>query len=213
MNIVLMGCPGAGKGTQSAKMQDKFHLYHISTGDVLRAEIAKGSELGEEIAGIINKGNLVPDALMISMLENIVKSTDKGIIFDGFPRTVAQAEALDSMMKRLNRKVTHVIMITLPEEEIISRITSRRQCKKCGEIYHVDPSSPLPTCKACGGELYTRADDTAERVKHRIDVYHQETLPVKDYYKNSGVYKEVDGHQTPDQVFAEISNILEEGAK
>ena len=213
MNIVLMGCPGAGKGTQSAKMQDKFHLYHISTGDVLRAEIAKGSELGKEIAGIINKGNLVPDALMISMLENIVKSTDKGIIFDGFPRTVAQAEALDSMMKRLNRKVTHVIMITLPEEEIISRITSRRQCKKCGEIYHVDPSSPLPTCKACGGELYTRADDTAERVKHRIDVYHQETLPVKDYYKNSGVYKEVDGHQTPDQVFAEISNILEEGAK
>ena len=213
MNIVLMGCPGAGKGTQSAKMQDKFHLYHISTGDVLRAEIAKGSELGKEIAGIINKGNLVPDALMISMLENIVKSTDKGIIFDGFPRTVAQAEALDSMMKRLNRKVTHVIMITLPEEEIISRITSRRQCKKCGEIYHVDPSSPLPICKACGGELYTRADDTAERVKHRIDVYHQETLPVKDYYKNSGVYKEVDGHQTPDQVFAEISNILEEGAK
>ena len=213
MNIVLMGCPGAGKGTQSAKMQDKFHLYHISTGDVLRAEIAKGSELGKEIAGIINKGNLVPDALMISMLENIVKSTDKGIIFDGFPRTVAQAEALDSMMKRLNRKVTHVVMITLPEEEIISRITSRRQCKKCGEIYHVDPSSPLPTCKACGGELYTRADDTAERVKHRIDVYHQETLPVKDYYKNSGVYKEVDGHQTPDQVFAEISNILEEGAK
>lgn len=213
MNIVLMGCPGAGKGTQSAKMQDKFHLYHISTGDVLRAEIAKGSELGKKIAGIINKGNLVPDALMISMLENIVKSTDKGIIFDGFPRTVAQAEALDSMMKRLNRKVTHVIMITLPEEEIISRITSRRQCKKCGEIYHVDPSSPLPTCKACGGELYTRADDTAERVKHRIDVYHQETLPVKDYYKNSGVYKEVDGHQTPDQVFAEISNILEEGAK
>ena len=179
MNIVLMGCPGAGK----------------------------------EIAGIINKGNLVPDSLMISMLENIVKGTDKGIIFDGFPRTVAQAQALDDMMKRLNRKITQVIMITLPEEEIISRITSRRQCKKCGEIYHVDPSAPMQTCKACGGELYTRADDTAERVKHRIEVYHQETLPVKDYYKNSGVYKEVDGHQTPDQVFAEISNILEEGAK
>ena len=100
MNIVLMGCPGAGKGTQSAKLQDKFHLKHISTGDVLRAEIASGSALGQEIAGIINKGNLVPDELMISILENIVKSTDKGIIFDGFPRTVAQAEALDAMMKR-----------------------------------------------------------------------------------------------------------------
>ena len=99
MNIVLMGCPGAGKGTQSAKMQEKFHLYHISTGDVLRAEISKGTELGKEIAGIINKGNLVPDSLMISMLENIVKGTDMGIIFDGFPRTVAQAQALDDMMK------------------------------------------------------------------------------------------------------------------
>ncbi len=213
INIVLMGCPGAGKGTQSAKMQEKFHLYHISTGDVLRAEISKGTELGKEIAGIINKGNLVPDSLMISMLENIVKNTEQGIIFDGFPRTVKQAEALDEMMKRLNRKITQVIMITLPEEEIISRITSRRQCKKCGEIYHVDPAAPMQTCKACGGELYTRADDTAERVKHRIEVYHQETLPVKDYYQNSGVYKEVDGHQTPDHVFADISNLLEEGAK
>ncbi len=213
MNIVLMGCPGAGKGTQSAKMQDKFHLCHISTGDVLRAEIAKGGELGKEIAGMINKGNLVPDSLMISMLEGIVKNTDKGIIFDGFPRTVAQAKALDDMMKRLNRQITHVVMITLPEEEIISRITSRRQCKKCGEIYHIDAANPATVCKACGGELYTRADDTAERVKHRIEVYHQETLPVKDYYQNSGVYKEVNGHQAPEQVFADISKILEEGAK
>lgn len=213
MNIVLMGCPGAGKGTQSAKMQEAFDLYHISTGDVLRAEIAKGSPLGKEIAGIINKGNLVPDELMISMLENIVKETGKGIIFDGFPRTVAQAKALDEMMARLQRKITEVIMITLPEGEIIKRITSRRQCKKCGEIYHIDAQAPVQKCSQCGGELYTRADDTEERVKHRIEVYHQETLPVKDYYKNSGVYKEVDGHQTPEEVFAEISKILEEGAK
>lgn len=213
MNIVLMGCPGAGKGTQSAKMQDKFHLFHISTGDVLRAEIEKGTALGKEIAGIIDKGNLVPDSLMISMLENIVKSTDKGIIFDGFPRTVAQAQALDDMMNRLHRKITEVIMITLPESEIIKRITSRRQCKQCGKIYHIDASFTEEKCKTCGGELYTRADDTAERAKHRIDVYHSETLPVKDYYKNSGVYREVNGDQTPERVFADISKILEEGAK
>ena len=112
MNIVLLGCPGAGKGTQSAKLQDVFHLKHISTGDVLRAEIASGSALGQEIAGIINKGNLVPDELMISLLENIVKTTDKGIIFDGFPRTVAQAKALDAMMKRLDREISEVVRLT-----------------------------------------------------------------------------------------------------
>ena len=208
MNIVLMGCPGAGKGTQSAKLQEKLHLKHISTGDVLRGEIASGSELGKQIADIINKGNLVPDELMISMLENIVKSTDKGIIFDGFPRTVAQAEALDAMMKRLNREISAVIMIDLPESEVVSRITSRRQCKKCGEIVHVDPSAPATKCPVCGGELYTRADDTAERAKHRLDVYHHETLPVKNFYQNSGKYVEINGNQTPEQVFEELVNVL-----
>lgn len=179
MNIVLMGCPGAGKGTQSAKLQDTFHLKHISTGDVLRAEIASGSDLGKRIAGIIDKGNLVPDELMISMLENIVKATDKGIIFDGFPRTVAQAEALDAMMKRLERSITAVIMIDLPESEVVNRIASRRQCGKCGAILHITPGTPANKCPVCGGELYTRPDDTPERVKHRLEVYHTDTLPVK----------------------------------
>ena len=132
MNIVLMGCPGAGKGTQSAKLQQKFDLQHISTGEVLRKEIASGSELGKQIAGIINNGNLVPDEMIASMLENKVKNTEKGIIFDGFPRTVAQARVLDEMMKRLGRDLTHVVMIDLPEGEVINRICSRRQCKKCG---------------------------------------------------------------------------------
>lgn len=208
MNIVLMGCPGAGKGTQSAKLQDKFHLKHISTGDVLRAEIASGSALGQEIAGIINKGNLVPDELMISILENIVKSTDKGIIFDGFPRTVAQAEALDAMMKRLGREITEVVMIDLPESEVVSRITSRRQCRKCGEILHVTPGTPANKCPVCGGELYTRPDDTAERVKHRLEVYHTETLPVKSYYQNSGKYVEIKGNQPPEKVFEDIVSVL-----
>ena len=131
MNIVLMGCPGAGKGTQSAKLQQKFDLQHISTGEVLRKEIASGSELGKQIAGIINNGNLVPDEMIASMLENKVKNTEKGIIFDGFPRTVAQARVLDEMMKRLGRDLTHVVMIDLPEGEVINRICSRRQCKKC----------------------------------------------------------------------------------
>ena len=208
MNIVLMGCPGAGKGTQSVKLQQKFDLYHISTGDVLRAEIASGSELGKKIAAIINDGNLVPDELMVSMLEKIVSATDKGIIFDGFPRTVAQAEALDSMMKRLNREITEVVMIDLPESEVVSRISSRRQCKKCGAILHIDLNAPLAACPACGGELYSRPDDTPERVKHRLEVYHHDTLPVKNYYQNSGKYVEVNGNQSPEQVFEDIAKVL-----
>lgn len=201
MNIVLMGCPGAGKGTQSAKLQQQFNLEHISTGDVLRAEIASGSALGKEIAAIINDGNLLPDDKMIELLENIVRKTDKGIIFDGFPRTVAQAQALEQMLARLGRKLTRVIMINLPESEVVKRITSRRQCKKCNESFHVDEKNPLTVCPDCGGELYTREDDTPQRAKHRLDVYHQETLPVKTYYQQAGNYAEIDGNQSPEKVF------------
>lgn len=208
MNIVLMGCPGAGKGTQSAKLQDYFHLKHVSTGDVLRGEIASGSVLGQQIATIINQGNLVPDEMMVSLLENIVKSTDKGIIFDGFPRTVAQAKVLGEMMQRLQRSISAVIMINLPESEVVGRISSRRQCRKCGEILHVT-SQAQAVCPVCGGELYTRPDDTPEKVKHRLEVYHQDTLPVKNYYLNSGKYVEVNGNQMPNQVFEDIKNILE----
>ena len=208
MNIVLMGCPGAGKGTQSAKLQDAFHLKHISTGDVLRAEIASGSDLGKQIAQIINRGNLVPDALMISMLEKIVSATDVGIIFDGFPRTVAQAQVLDEMMRRLQRQITAVVMINLPEDEVIGRISSRRQCRNCGEILHVGPEGGT-VCPVCAGELYTRPDDTPARAKHRLDVYHKDTLPVKNYYQNSGKYVEINGNQTADQVFKDICTVLE----
>ncbi len=198
-----MGCPGAGKGTQSAKLQEYFQLKHISTGDVLRAEIASGSALGKQIAGIIDKGNLVSDEMMIAMLENIVKNTNKGIVFDGFPRTVAQAEVLDDMMRRLQRKITKVVMINLPEKEVVGRISSRRQCKKCGEILHIT-SAQEKVCPHCGGELYTRPDDTPARVKHRLEIYHKDTLPVKNYYQNSGKYVEINGDQSPEKVFEDI---------
>ena len=209
MNIILMGCPGAGKGTQSAKLLQAFDLFHISTGDVLRAEIAAGSELGKKLAQIIDQGNLVPDELMIEMLEKIVKSTQKGIIFDGFPRTVPQAEALDAMLARLNRSVTRVIMIDLPAEEVVKRICSRKQCKKCGAILAVDLKNPPAVCPSCGGELYTRPDDTPQRAQHRLEVYRQSTLPVKNYYQAGGKYAEVNGNQTPEKVFEDIVKILE----
>ena len=204
MNIILMGCPGAGKGTQSARVKQELQLEHISTGDVLRAEMAAGSELGKQISGLINAGNLVPDGLMISILEQRVKATDKGIIFDGFPRTVAQAQALDEMMKRLQRKITAVVMIDLPESEVVKRLSTRRMCKKCGKPA---ATSTQPTCD-CGGELYVRADDAPESVKHRLEVYRKDTLPVKNYYLNSGKYVEVNGQQTPEQVFEDIVQVL-----
>jgi adenylate kinase len=170
--------------------------------------MASGSDLGKKLGEIVNQGNLVPDELMVQMLENIVKSTDKGIIFDGFPRTVAQAEALDQMMQRLGRAITHVIMIDLPAEEVVKRICSRKQCKKCKAILGVDLNNPPSVCPTCGGELYTRPDDTPERATHRLEVYRQSTLPVKNYYQHSGKYVEVNGNQTPEKVFEDIAKIL-----
>lgn len=205
MNIILMGCPGAGKGTQSAKLKETFDLTHISTGDVLRAEMASGSALGKQVAGLINQGNLVPDELMISMLEKIVSTTQKGIIFDGFPRTVAQAEALEKLLAKYHRTITQVIMIDLPEAEVVKRLSSRRLCKKCGKL----AQNVAQTACACGGELYTRADDAPESVKHRLEVYRTSTLPVKNFYEHSGNYVEINGNQTPDQVFKDIVTILE----
>jgi len=205
MNIVLMGCPGAGKGTQSAKLQDEFHLKHISTGDVLRAEIASGSALGKQIAALIDQGNLVPDELMISMLEKIVSTTQRGLIFDGFPRTVPQAQALDEMMTRLGRQISAVVMIDLPESEVVKRLSTRRLCKQCSKPA---ATATQATCE-CGGELYVRADDAPESVKHRLEVYRAQTLPVKDYYQSSGKYVEINGNQMPDQVFEDIKTVLE----
>lgn len=204
MNIVLMGCPGAGKGTQSAKLKETWGLKHISTGDVLRGEMAAGTQIGKQVAALINHGNLVPDELMIAMLENIIASTDQGVILDGFPRTVAQAQALDAMMSRLGREISAVVMIDLPEAEVVKRLSTRRLCKKCGKPA---ATTTQPTCE-CGGELYVRADDAPESVKHRLEVYRAQTLPVKNFYANSGKYVEINGNQTPQQVFEDICKVL-----
>lgn len=209
MDIVLIGAPGAGKGTQSAKIEEKFKLRHISTGEVLRAEIASGSDLGKQIAAVIDKGDLLSDELMIAMLKKMVAQTQEGIIFDGFPRTTTQASALEEMLKKFGRRIAKVIMITLPEDKIIQRITSRKQCKSCGKVFQVRDAADEKQCKSCGGEIYTRPDDTPERAKHRIEVYHKETVPVIAFYKQAGLYEEVNGDQSPEKVFEDISVLLD----
>ena len=205
MNIILMGCPGAGKGTQSAKLKETLNLKHISTGDMLRAEMAAGTALGKQVSALINQGNLVPDELMISMLQNIISAMEQGVILDGFPRTVAQAQALDEMMAKLGRSISAVVMIDLSEAEVVKRLSSRRMCKQCGKPA---ATTTQATCE-CGGELYVRKDDAPESVKHRLEVYRKQTLPVKAYYQNSGKYVEINGNQTPDQVFEDICSVLE----
>lgn len=209
MDIVLMGVPGAGKGTQAAKLEEALHGKHISTGDVLRSEIASGSELGKKLSAIIDKGDLIPDEMMVSILKNIVAGTDKSIIFDGFPRTVAQAEMLGEMLGRLGRKLQKAVMIGLPEEIAVQRLSSRRQCKlPGGNARQIGPGFSLEDCAAAGGEVFTRPDDAPEQIRHRFGVYRAQTRPVADFYKQEGIYAEVNGDQEPQKVFEDILAVL-----
>lgn len=209
MDIVLMGAPGAGKGTQAERLEKALHYAHISTGDVLRKEIASGSEAGQKIAAIINNGDLISDEWMLSILKQVVAGIQGSIIFDGFPRTVQQAQMLDNMLRELGRQVGKVIEISLPDEAVVARLSARKQCKlPSGETKQIGPDFSLSDCQAQGGEVFVRKDDTPESVKHRLAVYHKQTEPVLDFYRQAGRFEEVNGNQTPDQVFTDLLNIL-----
>ncbi len=209
MDIVLMGAPGAGKGTQAAKLETVLGCKHISTGDVLRKEIASGSDLGKQIAAIIDQGDFISDEMMVSILKNVVSGTEKDIIFDGFPRTVTQAEMLEKMMQQLNRKLGKAIAIALPEEAAVKRLSARKQCKlPNGTVKQIGPDFTLQNCEVQGGEIFTRPDDTPEHIRHRFAVYHQRTEPVIAFYKSTGQYGEVNGDQDADKVFEDLLSIL-----
>lgn len=209
MDIVLMGAPGAGKGTQAERLEKALHYTHISTGDVLRKEIASGSEAGQKIAAIINNGDLISDEWMLSILKQVVAGIQGDIIFDGFPRTVEQAEMLDKMLADLGRQAGKVIDITLPDEVVVARLSARKQCKlPGGEVKQIGPDFSLADCQAQQGEVFVRKDDTPQSVKHRLTVYHKQTEPVLDFYRKAGRFVEVNGNQTPDQVFADVVTAL-----
>ena len=212
MKIVMLGAPGAGKGTQAKRIAEKFGIPHISTGDIFRANIKDGTDLGKEAKTYMDKGQLVPDELTVRILLDRVAKDDcaDGYVLDGFPRTIPQAEVLDTELSKLGTSVDYAINVEVPDETIVGRMSGRRACLKCGATYHLEflPSKKEGICDKCGNELVLRDDDKPETVKKRLKVYHEQTQPLIDFYKNKNVLKEVDGTVAPDDVFRSIEDIL-----
>ena len=206
MNIVLLGAPGAGKGTQAAKLVEEFATPHISTGDILRAAVKNQTELGKKAKGYMDAGDLVPDSLIIDLMDERLREPDceKGFILDGFPRTTAQAVALDDMLARLERPLDGALLVDVAAEVIIKRLTERRCCKECGYI----GTAADATCPKCDGEMYQRDDDNEATVRNRLDVYAKSTSPLIDYYKGKGLLKSVDGDRPVDTVYADVKAVL-----
>jgi adenylate kinase len=212
MNLIIFGPPGAGKGTQATQISVNHGIPHISTGEMLRASVKEGTELGRLVKSYMDKGELVPDGVVIGIIKDrVVKPHSRGgFLLDGFPRTISQAEALDKMLSSEHLKIDSVISIEVDDEEIVKRISGRRVCEKCGAMYHIiyDPPTNMGYCNKCGGALYTRDDDSEDVVRTRLNVYKRQTEPLKGYYKKSGVLKRVDGVGTIEDVFERIEKIL-----
>ncbi len=212
MNIVLLGAPGAGKGTQAARMVERYGVPHISTGDIFRKAVGEGTPLGLEAKKYMDAGQLVPDDVVIGIVVDRLAEPDaaKGFMLDGFPRTVAQADALDAALARSGRKLDAVVLVDVPDEALVERLTARRQCRECGRIYNVlvDPPAVEGVCDVCGGEVYQRDDDTVETVSKRLAVYNEQTAPLIEYYRERGVLKPVDGTKSMDEVFTQIVGVL-----
>ena len=217
MNIVLMGLPGAGKGTQADKIVEKYAIPHISTGDMFRAAIKDGTELGLKAKSFMDQGALVPDEVTIGIVRERLsqKDCEKGFLLDGFPRTVPQAEALDSILNDLGKKIDHTINIQVEKDELVARLSGRRICKVCGASYHVlfNPPNVEGKCDKDGGELYTRADDNPETVANRLEVNMNQAQPLLNYYEAKGVLTNINGQQNIDKVFADLDALLLQGSR
>lgn len=207
-----MGLPGAGKGTQAEKIVEKYGIPHISTGDMFRAAMKEGTELGVKAKSYMDQGALVPDEVTIGIVKERLSKDDcaNGFLLDGFPRTVAQADALETMLVALNKKIDHVINIDVDKEILMDRLTGRRICKACGATYHLvfNPPTKEDTCDRCGGELYQRADDNESTVKNRLEVNIQQTKPLLDFYESKGYLRNINGQQDINVVFEDVDRLL-----
>lgn len=214
MKIIMLGAPGAGKGTQAKMIAEKYSIPHVSTGDIFRANISQGTELGKEAKKYMDQGLLVPDELTVKILLDRVAQEDckNGYVLDGFPRTIPQAEVLDKALTELGDKVDYAINVDVPDENIITRMSGRRACLKCGATYHVkyNPPKTEDVCDVCGDKLVLRDDDQPETVKKRLNVYHEQTQPLIEYYSKKDILKEVDGTVDMKDVFGAIVAILGE---
>ncbi|MDQ0156979.1 adenylate kinase [Robertmurraya andreesenii] len=212
MNLVLMGLPGAGKGTQAEKIVEKYAIPHISTGDMFRAAMKEGTELGLKAKSYMDQGALVPDEVTIGIVRERLSKEDcqKGFLLDGFPRTVPQAEALESILSDLGKRLDYVLNIEVDREILMERLTGRRICKSCGSTYHLvfNPPAQEGVCNRCGGELYQRADDNAETVQNRLQVNIEQAQPLLDFYETKGYLRNIDGQQDITKVFDDIDSLL-----
>ncbi|MDD2717072.1 MAG: adenylate kinase [Candidatus Wallbacteria bacterium] len=215
MNLILFGPPGAGKGTQAQYLIDRLKVPQISTGDILRENVKKGTETGRRAKQVMDRGELVPDEILNQMIENRIAEADcaGGYILDGYPRNLNQAGFLASLLKKRKKALDAVISLKVDDEELVSRLSGRRLCRTCGKSYHVkfQPPSSAGKCDSCGGELYTRDDDREETVKNRLKVYHSQTSAVLEFYRKSGVLHEIDGSQEIDSVREKIFQVLGTG--
>ena len=212
MKIIMLGAPGAGKGTQAKQIAGKYSIPHISTGDIFRANIKNGTELGKKAKEYMDQGLLVPDELTCDLVMDRIQQDDckNGFVLDGFPRTIPQAEALDAALTKIGEKMDYAIDVDVPDENIVSRMSGRRACLDCGATYHIVSLPPKTEgkCDHCGSDLVLRDDDKPETVQKRLTVYHDQTQPLIDYYKNQGILKSVDGTQPMEAVFTAITDIL-----
>jgi adenylate kinase len=209
LNLILLGPPGAGKGTQAERLQADFKLAHISTGDMLRGQVTKGTELGVKAKGFMDRGELVPDEVIVDMITSRIEEPDarEGFLLDGFPRNESQANALDAALERHARRLTGVLMIEVPDEEVVRRLTGRRVCvKNPSHIYHVelDPPKHEGVCDQDGSRLIQRDDDSEQTIRRRLEVYHAQTAPLIGYYEDAGLLRRFDGTRSPDEVHGHL---------
>jgi adenylate kinase len=214
MNLVLLGGPGAGKGTQAKRLAEKYRLYHVSTGDILRQAIKDGTPLGKQADGYIKAGELVPDAVTLGIIDSRLNQTAAagGAIFDGFPRTLPQAEGLEALLQKMNSRLHMCLSLEVPDELVIKRLTSRRLCSNCGTDYNVI-SNPPPAdglCVKCSGKIIQRADDREETIRNRQTVYHRQTQPLQEFYSSRGLLHRVDGEGPMDEIFAKLCRLIDD---